>query len=150
MTAASKAPGTLTLGIGRPDAPRPPTVPYGAVWGHPRPTRDNSGAVWCRPTTGAALTTTEPDQDVTPALGAALANPNDPILLPPDEWAVVLQMARMPGGCRVLTAATAAAIAEAVAGEKERITRVAEELGAHYHDGGKPASFADYLRGARS
>jgi len=35
----------------------------------------------------------EPDQDVTPALGAALAEPDDPLLLSPEEWALVLRVA---------------------------------------------------------
>jgi len=38
----------------------------------------------------------EPDQDVTPALGAALANPDDPLLLSADEWALVLRVAHLP------------------------------------------------------
>ena len=41
------------------------------------------------------MSSTEPDQDVTPALGAALANPDDPLLLSPEEWAIVLRVARM-------------------------------------------------------
>jgi len=39
------------------------------------------------------VSSTEPDQDVTPALGAALAEPDDPLLLSPEEWALVLRVA---------------------------------------------------------
>ena len=38
---------------------------------------------------------TEPDQDITPALGAALAEPDDPLMLSPEEWALVLRVARL-------------------------------------------------------
>lgn len=36
----------------------------------------------------------------------------------------------------------------AEAAEKDRIAQVAEDLDAHYHGDGQSASFADYLRGA--
>ena len=39
----------------------------------------------------------EPDGDVTPGLGAALANPDDPLLLSADEWALVLRVAHLAG-----------------------------------------------------
>jgi hypothetical protein len=38
----------------------------------------------------------EPDGDVTPTLGAALANPDDPLMLSADEWALVLRVAHLP------------------------------------------------------
>lgn len=43
-------------------------------------------------------------------------------------------------------------VTKAAATEKERIAKVAEDLGAHYHDGdgGRSASFAGFLRGAKS
>ena len=37
----------------------------------------------------------EPDGDVTPGLGAALANPDDPLMLSADEWALVLRVAHL-------------------------------------------------------
>jgi len=43
------------------------------------------------------MSSTEPDQDVTPALGAALAEPDDPLLLPPEEWALLLRVAHLFG-----------------------------------------------------
>ena len=43
-----------------------------------------------------------------------------------------------------------AALTEAAAVEKARIAQVAEDLDAHYHDGGKPASFAALLRPAQA
>lgn len=39
----------------------------------------------------------EPDGDVTPGLGAALANPDDPLMLSADEWALVLRVAHLAG-----------------------------------------------------
>ena len=39
----------------------------------------------------------EPDGDVTPALGAALTAPDDPILLSPEEWVLVLRVAHLLG-----------------------------------------------------
>lgn len=39
----------------------------------------------------------EPDRDVTPSLGAALANPDDPLMLSADEWALVLRVAHLTG-----------------------------------------------------
>jgi len=39
----------------------------------------------------------EPDGDVTPSLGAALANPDDPLMLSADEWALVLRVAHLAG-----------------------------------------------------
>ena len=39
----------------------------------------------------------EPDGDVTPSLGAALSNPDDPLMLSADEWALVLQVADLSG-----------------------------------------------------
>jgi hypothetical protein len=38
----------------------------------------------------------EPDGDVTPGLGSALANPDDPLLLSAEEWALVLRVAHLP------------------------------------------------------
>jgi hypothetical protein len=43
------------------------------------------------------MSTTEPDQDVTPALGAALAEPADPLILSPEEWVLVLRVAHLLG-----------------------------------------------------
>ena len=83
--------------------------------------------------------------DVTPALGAALANQDDPILLPPDAWAMVLQMAATTGLGRPFEI-TDAAVEAAVTAERERIAQVAEDLGAHYHDDGHSVPFATYLR----
>ena len=44
-----------------------------------------------------------------------------------------------------------AAVTTAAATEKERIAKVADDLGAHYHGpDGRSAPFADYLRGAKA
>jgi hypothetical protein len=37
----------------------------------------------------------EPDGDVTPGLGTALANPDDPLMLSAAEWALVLRIAHL-------------------------------------------------------
>lgn len=97
------------------------------------------------------MTTTEPDQDVTAALGAALAEPHGPLILPRDEWDALVaihgQLSRVLG-----LGSLARVVAEAVAAEKKRIAQVAEDVGAHYHDGegGQSASFAALLRGTGS
>ena len=95
------------------------------------------------------MSDTEPDAAERAALGAALAEPGDPLLLSPGEWALVLRIARMLGHTRT---GELADIDQAIAAEKERIAQMAEDLGAHYHgpDYDRTASFADYLRGAKA
>ena len=103
---------------------------------------------------------TEPDGDVTPGLGAALAEP-----VPPAQS--LLELWRLAGGgtTQYQPALFAelmwpgnppsaghghdtGAITAAVTAEKNRIAQVAADLRAHYHHGdGRSASFADYLRG---
>ena len=148
------------------------------------------------------MSSTEPDQDVTSALGAALTEPDgsltrterDAVLADlgqlldmlglgnfarPESPHEVFQMClrklaehenaiTWETSClscaRVLDRSYAetcraeraeAALTEAALAEKERIAKVAEDLGVHYHERlertrGRAASFADYLRGARS
>ena len=106
--------------------------------------------------------TAEPDQDVTPALGAALAEP-----VPPAQ--PLLELWRLAGGgtthyqpalfAELMCAREPAlrgvtdtgAITAAVSAERERIAQIAEDIGAHYHERlertrGRSAPFADYLR----
>jgi hypothetical protein len=97
--------------------------------------------------------TTEPDGDVTPALGAALAGPcpfegvhddghGTPCVFPRHEG---------PHSFEALSAPIPPAITRAVIAEKERIAGVAAALGAHYHGAdGQSAPFADLLWGARA
>lgn len=99
------------------------------------------------------MSDTEPGAAERAAPGAAPVEPGDPLVLSRDEWDAVLRVARMLG--QTHEAQAEAAIAAAVAAEKERIAQAAEDLGAHYHERlertrGRAASFADFLRGAKS
>lgn len=93
----------------------------------------------------------EPDQDTEPdpiersALGAALAAPDGPLILPLDEWLVIRELLRRLAGVLGLDDSACAA-AEATAAEKNRIAQVARQLGAHYHGAdGQSAPFDAYL-----
>jgi hypothetical protein len=97
-----------------------------------------------------AVIDTEPDVAERAALGAALTAPGDPLLLSPEEWALVLQVADLARRRGIRT--EPGPVTRAVTAERERCAQVAEDLGAHYHERlertrGRSVPFAGYLRG---
>ena len=92
------------------------------------------------------MSSAEPDQDVTPALGAALAEPYDTLVLSRDEWNALVAVLRQVSRALGLEDPPRVA-ADAAVAEKNRIAQVAEDLAAHYHGAdGQSALFADFLR----